>query len=125
MCSFIIFTPLVVRLYGVSTRLESIVEVYYNGEWGRVCDNGWDLNDAQVVCRQLGFGSGIVARDNAFYRFGVNSGQIYINNLNCTGNELTIEDCSNSGWRILNCAHTEDVSVECTNGNFNVDVRIF
>ena len=99
------------------------MEVYYNGEWGTVCDNGWDLNDAQVVCRQLGFGAVIAARDNAFYGEGI--GPVWLNNLNCTGTELTIEDCSSSGFGILDCNHREDASVECTNGNLNIDVRTY
>ena len=94
------------------------MEVYYNGEWGTVCDDGWDLNDAQVVCRQLGFGPAIAARDSAFY--GQGRGQIWLNNLDCIDTEYNIEDCSHSGWGIGDCSHTKDAGVQCASliGNF-------
>ena len=108
-------TAPLLRLVNGSTQYEGRVEVYYNGEWGTVCDDGWGLNDAQVVCRQLGFGLAIATR---FY--GPGSGQIWLNNLSCTGTELTIEDCSHSGWGIEECSHTEDAGVKCANGNCNI-----
>ena len=91
------------------------MEVYYNGEWGTVCDDGWDLNDAQVVCRQLGFGGAIATRDGTDY--GEGSGQIWLENLNCTSRELSIEYCSHSGWGIVNCSHAEDVGIQCAASN--------
>ena len=92
------------------------MEVYHNGEWGTVCDDGWDLNDAQVVCNELGFGNAINATNRGFY--GGGRGQIWRNNLHCVGTELSIKNCSHSGWGINSCSHSQDVGVKCVSGKF-------
>jgi len=92
------------------------VEVHHNDEWGTVCDNGWDLNDAQVVCSELGFGNAVAARHGAFY--GEGSRQIWLDELQCIGTEWTIRNCTHKGWGVENCDHEEDASVNCTTGTY-------
>ena len=104
-----------VRIVGGPSKYEGRVEVYYNGEWGTVCDDGWDLNDAQVVCSELGLGKATAAIHGAFY--GLGSGQIWLDEVNCAGTEQTIGSCSHRGWGIDNCFHWEDASVNCTAGS--------
>jgi len=101
------------RLIGGSSYNEGRVEVNYNGEWGTVCDDGWDSTDAGVVCRQLGFGSSGTAIGSA--GFGQGSGSIWINGVTCTGDELTLASCGHLGVGITgNCNHSEDAGVRCS-----------
>ena len=85
-----------------------------------MCDDGWDLNDAQVVCRELDFVQAVNARSQAFY--GEGSGTIWLDNVNCVGTEFTIGNCLHNGWGVEDCSHIEDASVKCSdsNGNFKL-----
>ncbi|XP_015774717.1 PREDICTED: deleted in malignant brain tumors 1 protein-like [Acropora digitifera] len=87
------------------------VEVYYNGEWGTVCDDSWDINDAHVVCRQLGFSSAAYRYHSAHY--GQGSGRIWLDNVGCQGGEVSLSSCSHNAWGNHNCGHGEDASVAC------------
>uniref|UniRef100_A0A3P9LSM3 SRCR domain-containing protein n=1 Tax=Oryzias latipes TaxID=8090 RepID=A0A3P9LSM3_ORYLA len=87
------------------------VEVLYNGVWGTVCDNGWDINDAAVVCRQMGCGSALSAPPLAY--FGAGTGQIWLSYVLCTGSESDLSQCTYDGYGISNCGHSEDAGVIC------------
>ena len=58
------------RLVGGPTSHEGRVEVFHNGQWGTVCDDSWDINDANVVCRYLNFSEAVSAVDGGAYGRG-------------------------------------------------------
>ena len=98
---------------GGVTHHQGRVEVYYNGAWGTVCDNGWDLADASVVCRQLGFEGALKATKLA--AFGEGAGKIWMSNVRCTGMESSLKECSHNGWgRHFHCGHGKDAGVMCS-----------
>jgi len=85
--------------------------VFYNGEWGTVCDDGWDTADATVVCRQLGFYSSVEAYRSAHY--GQGTGSIWLSRLSCIGNESSLNECSQFSVGTKNCTHSDDAGVYC------------
>ena len=91
----------------------------YGGEWGTVCDDGWSYADAYVVCRQLGFGSPGRRYRSAY--FGQGSGPILLDNVACTGSELTLANCEHLGFNnTRNCSHSEDAGVRCYSQGYNM-----
>ena len=101
-----------VRLVNGPTEYEGRVELYYNGEWGTVCSLGWGLDDAAVVCRQLGFGPAV-----EFTYYGSGNGRIWLNYVTCDGTESNIGNCSHGGWGYNDCGHKDNVGVKCTDSN--------
>ena len=88
------------------------VEVLYKGVWGTICANHWDLRDADVVCRQLGYEGALSASLFRYPAFGQNTGQIWLNGVNCEGNETSISECRHLGWE-GHCWHYFDAGVVC------------
>ncbi|XP_043957309.1 galectin-3-binding protein A-like [Gambusia affinis] len=104
-----------VRLFGSESPSEGRVEIYHDGKWGTVCDDNWDMAEAQVVCRQLNFPgakSVVIGKD-----YGKASGPIWLDEIACTGKEKQLVSCQFSGWGKTDCTHKEDVGVICESRN--------
>ncbi|XP_072172288.1 scavenger receptor cysteine-rich domain-containing protein DMBT1-like [Diadema setosum] len=111
-----------VRLVGSSCNTEGRVEVRYDGEWGTVCDDDWDLNDADVVCRMLGFES--ASEEMCCAAFGEGSGPILLDNVECSGSENSLAECRHNGFGENNCLHGEDAAVRCIEERGESDIRL-
>jgi len=95
------------RISGGSNR--GRLEIFHDGQWGTICDDAFDMDDANVACRQMGY----VGATEAIQRFGGGSDPIWFDNVGCTGGESSLDDCDHNGWESHNCNHNEDVGVEC------------
>ncbi|NXK23301.1 MARCO protein, partial [Arenaria interpres] len=84
------------------------VEIFYNGAWGTICDDSWSTQDATVVCRMLGYSRAVSA-----FTATPGSGQIWLDDVNCSGSETSIFDCPKPNWGVHNCSHNEDAGLEC------------
>ncbi len=88
------------------------LEIFHNGQWGTICDDSWGLDDARVACVQLGYYDGIKALQGNDVPDG--TGQIWLDQVACTGNEQFLSNCSHNGWGSHDCSHSEDAGVNCS-----------
>ncbi|XP_023648784.1 T-cell differentiation antigen CD6-like isoform X2 [Paramormyrops kingsleyae] len=101
-----------VRLAGGEDRCTGRVELRSAGQWGTVCDDGWDMQAGHVVCAQLGCGYALnVTGQDGLFKPG--SGPIHLDDVNCTGTERSLWNCLAS-HHSQDCGHKEDAGVVCS-----------
>ena len=105
---------------GGSTAKEGYVEgLGFNGTWGGICDDFFDINDAIVICKMLGFPTATAALrfPDARDLYGtVPLGIFVLDDLGCTGNEESVFDCQHNGEWIEDCVSKEIAGVQCAIG---------
>uniref|UniRef100_A0AAV2KE53 SRCR domain-containing protein n=1 Tax=Knipowitschia caucasica TaxID=637954 RepID=A0AAV2KE53_KNICA len=103
-----------VRLAASRLSFGGRVEIFHAGQWGTVCDDGWDLDEAHVVCRQLKFPRALsVMTGGEGYYDKPASGPIWMDDMKCKGTEKYLHACTFKGWGITDCTHKEDVVIQC------------
>ncbi|XP_006899955.1 PREDICTED: T-cell differentiation antigen CD6 [Elephantulus edwardii] len=99
------------RLVDGGGRCAGRVEMLEHGRWGSLCDDTWDLQDAHVVCRQLGCGWAVQAVPGLHFAPG--RGPIHRDQVNCSGDEAYLWDCPGLHSDSY-CGHKEDAGVVCS-----------
>jgi hypothetical protein len=102
------------RLTGGKSNSEGIIEIKYLGIWGTICNDGWDMNDAKVVCKQMGYSKAV--SKSLTYSAKPSSGTApAITRLQCRGTELSIALCAYQTLRFVThqCTHLTDAKVVC------------
>ena len=83
------------------------------GEWGTVCDHHWEIPEAIVACKQAGFPYGATEAIGGS-GFGSGTGQIWLDDLHCEGNETSLFNCDkNNPNGVHNCGHHNDAGAIC------------
>lgn len=100
------------KLSGGPNHCAGRVEYYDKGQWGAVCGEAWDMNDATVVCRQLNCGK--AHKITTTPEYGHSTGQTWIDQIECTGTEFTLAQCSQRQFRDRTCNTTSLAGVVCT-----------
>ena len=116
-----------VRFGGSSKANEGYVELNVNGRgWKGVCDDWFGINDAHVICRMKGYPEGAEMAYQASKPFGHGASRdsFAVDDLRCTGTELSIVECKHANWYTDNCSKGEWAAVKCTTADRLESVKI-
>lgn len=110
--------PLELKLVGGHSRCSGRLQVLHHGMWGSVCDDGWGEQEDQVVCKQMGCGKSLSPSMKERKIFGPGVGRIWLDDVDCSGNEQSLELCQHRFWGRHDCTHEEDVAVICSGKSY-------
>ena len=100
------------------------MEVFYGGLWGTVGTSKWDLTDAMVFCRQLGFPK---AQATSYKQNDLSKQVFWFSNFECDGSEATLGQCKHTrlGKALYNDDEPLEVFVRCAPGTANNTSKFF
>ncbi|KAK6308577.1 hypothetical protein J4Q44_G00218480 [Coregonus suidteri] len=101
-----------IRLVSGDSDCSGRVELLQRNQWGTVCDHGWDLREADVVCQELGCGLAENALRGA--AFGKGTGKIWLRHVQCSGHEASLTRCPRVLHSEPTCTHDNDAGVKCS-----------
>ena len=105
-----------IKLSGSSVEHAGRIEICMEGIQTILCDDSWDIKDAQVACRELGYPPyGAVPTYNCYTDSQLSFG---ITHINCTGNEEHLVNCSHSNASLYNCNSHKEAGVVCQGKNY-------
>ena len=84
------------------------MEFYYDGQWGTVCSDEWDINDAMVVCKHLGYGKATEVK-----LYVLRGERMWFDNVECHGDEPSLLFCHYSGSKDIHCISGRAAGVVC------------
>ena len=87
-----------------------LIEIYHGGRWRPICSHGFSRNEAQVVCKQLGYTSGWI-RDGKDRSHRSSTG--WMTNVSCRGNELRLDACRFNHFGRRSCPGHRPAAVSC------------
>ena len=99
------------RLTGC-TKKGCRLEVKFEDEWGSICSSGFTEQSADTMCKALGF----VFGGERVMNYGGGQGQIWLEDVRCSGDEGDAIDCAHSPVGKNYCQHGADVGLCCDGG---------
>ncbi|XP_048464516.1 deleted in malignant brain tumors 1 protein-like [Rhincodon typus] len=100
-----------IRLANGNSNCSGRVEIFYNSTWGTVCDDGWDVSNGGIVCRQLNCGK-FKSVTGAYY--GQEGGQILLSGVRCNGTEHSLDQCFANPLGVNNSVGCQHAGVICS-----------
>ncbi|XP_054649407.1 uncharacterized protein si:ch211-150o23.3 isoform X2 [Dunckerocampus dactyliophorus] len=101
-----------IRLVDGESKCSGRVEILRHNQWGTVCDHGWDLLEANVVCLELACGLAETVHHGA--AFGTGTGEIWLRHVQCSGHESSLSRCAVVLHSNPHCTHENDAGVKCS-----------
>ena len=107
---FFVLSQVPVRLNGTNLEYGGRVEVFYNGKWGKICQNKWNFEDVKVICRQLGFKRAVAE----FVVADVKDEDIpfVMSDVACNGNEPELASCQRTDGKLNVDCQNDDTGAQ-------------